>query len=1064
MAVLRWCINNPVAVNLLVVFLVIAGALALDRMPRELFPTFSLDRVMISVVFPGANPEEVEEGICIKIEEALTGLAGIKRVSSTARDSVGTVIAELEAGENIDRVKDEIETRVNGINTFPRDAEKPVVKKLELVRQVLQVAVSGPLDEAGLRDLVEAMRKDLLAMREISQVTLDGVKNFEISLEVSEARLREFGLTFDEVARAVRANSLDLSGGVARTAAGEILLRVKGQRYVRREFEDIVVRSEATGADVALHQVARVVDGFADEQLQARFDGQPAAFLGVFKTENEDIIAIARRVREYVRERQATLPAGVKLEVINDLSRAVNDRLNLLKTNGLQGLLLVILTLWFFMNVELSFWVGIGIPISFLGTFLLLHLLGQSLNMMSMFGLIMALGMIVDDAIVVSESTYAQMERDPGLTPPQAALVGTSRVFWPVVASVSTTVVAFLPLLVVTGIMGKFIAVLPITVSAALIVSLIEGLVSLPCHLAHHLSPPRKAEARASRLRRWTEGLIRGCIEVYGIVLRRAVTWKYVTVGCCIFLLLGMIGVARAGWVPFVLFSRNDSDVVLARVSFPEGTPFAVTRDAVSRIEAALASVNADLTREYGLASDAVQHTYAIVGQWSGFEPTAGANRGEVTVELLPGEERDFFSGEVLARWRAATGAIPGALSLTFEEREGGPGGKPIEIQFRGDSFAALRGAVTDLKHHLGTFPGVYDIQDNFKAGTTELRLDLKPSARSLGLTLFDLASQVRHAFYGNEALRLQRGRFDVKVFIRYTQEERRFLSSLEQMVVRTPGGAEIPLSEVADVRLTEGTSEIKRVDGQRVIQVLADVNERQTNAAAISNTLVESGFLPGLERRHGVTFAFEGQKKESMESLQGLRTGFLIALLGIYIILATIFSSYVQPIIIMVSIPFGIIGALLGHWVMGYPLTMMSMFGLVALSGIVVNNALLIIDFINEGINRGLPLEAAVVEAGQQRIRPILLTSLTTIFGVSSLMFGQSFQAQFLIPMAISLAWGLFVSTFTTLFLVSSLYVVLMEWGALLLSFWRWRWITADEMLEGMRPVLADLPRADED
>ncbi|HNV69476.1 MAG TPA: efflux RND transporter permease subunit [Candidatus Ozemobacteraceae bacterium] len=1047
MRYIRWCINNPVSVNLLVLFLIISGGISLYSMKREIFPSFSLDRVLITVVFPGASPEEVEEGVCIKIEEALTGLAGIKKVSATARESTGIVIAEIETGEDIDELKNEIETRINSINTFPRDAEKPVIKKLELIRQTLQLVVSGALTDEAMRELAEEIRRDLLALPEISQIMLDGLKDHEVSIEVSEATLREFGLSFDDVARAIRTNSLDLSGGVVRTPGGEVLLRVKGQKYIRREFEDLVIRTASSGATIRLSQIAHVRDGFADGQIEASLNGEKACMVSVFKTEEEDALVIADTVREYAERKRLELPPAVKLTILNDTSVAVRSRLDLLSSNGLQGLILVFVCLWLFMDLKLSLWVSFGIPVSMLGSFLLLGIMDQTLNMMSMFGLIMALGMIVDDAIVISESTYSQLEKNPFQNPARAALYGTARVFWPVLASVTTTIVAFLPLLAITGIMGKFIAVLPITVISCLLMSLVEALTSLPCHLAHSLTAP-KPEQPHSRLRDLVDRGFRRIIAVYARLLRVACAFRYATVGLAIFILLTSIGIVRAGWVPFVLFARNDSDTVIARVVFPEGTSFEATRGAIIRLKAAISQTNQWLKTTYQLKTDAVRHSFALIGQHSGNEPTFGTNRGELLVELLPAEERTFNSGVVLQKWQEFTGPMPEARSLVFVERETGPGGRPIEVQLRSTSFDKLRSASKEMREHLTTFPGVYNIEDDFKEGATELRFDLKDGARHLGLSLADLAGQLRHGFYGNEALRLQRGRFDVKVFVRYPEQDRRYLSTLLSMTIRGPNGAEIPLSDVANIREHAGTAEIKRVEGQRVISVLADVDERKANAAAITTNLVSSGYLDLLCRKHGISYAFEGQRKETMESLAGLRVGFALSFLGIYIILATIFASYLQPIIIMVAIPFGIIGALIGHWIMGYPLTMMSMFGLVALSGIVVNNSLLIVDYINEAVGQGTPLADALILAGSERFRPIMSTSLTTFFGVSSLLFERSFQAQFLIPMAITLAWGLIFSTLLSLILIPALYAILVD-GLRLMSRLRYgQWPSDAELL----------------
>jgi multidrug efflux pump subunit AcrB len=1039
MSIIRWCINNPVSVNLLVAFLCIAGLFSLSDIKREVFPAFSLDRVLITVPFPGANPEEIEEGICVKIEETLTGLRGVKKITSSARESMGVVVVEIETGENLERMKDDVETRINSINTFPRAAEKPVVTKLELIRHVLLVSVSGNVNEEVLRAVSEGIREDLLAFPEISQVNIQGLKEYEVSVEIAAARLREFGLTMEDIAKAVRAESFDLSGGTVRTAREEVLLRVKGQKYQRRDFEDIVIRTDPTGGNVYLHQVAQVHDGFADTRLQGSLGGQRSALVAVFKTEDEDTITIAQRVHAYIAEKQKTVPAGLHLNVFSDSSVVVRSRLDLLFNNGLQGLVLVFLCLWTFLSLRLSFWVTIGIPISMLGTFIVLNGFGQTLNMMSMFGLIMALGMIVDDAVVVSESVFQRLESSDKITPGRASFEGTVRVFWPILASVSTTVVAFLPLMFMSGIMGKFIMILPATVISCLLVSLIEGLIALPCHLAHSL-PPQESMGNPGRVRKFVESCIKALIDGYTVWLRRACAYRYATIGIGIFILLVSIGFVRAGWVNFVLFAKGDSDTVLAKITFPEGTSFEVTEKAVTFLREKMELVSRELgagALKNASGSSVIKTLFSLTGQHSGVESSLGSNLGEVTVELMGSEFRRVHSSEILRRWREAVGEVPGVRSLLFAEQERGPGGKPIEIQFRGTDFVKMQAAVQETKAHLRTYPGVFDVDDDFKSGLAEIRFDLKPSARHLGLTLNDLATQIRHAFYGNEAVRLQRGRFDVKVFLRLPQADRRLISTLDTMIVRTPTGAEIPLPEVAVMTKTDGTTLIRRADGQRIINVLGDLDETKANAEVILDKMVQSGFFAEVCRKYQVSYSLEGQKRETRESMDGLKKGFLLSLIGIYIILATVFSSYVQPIIIMMAIPFGIVGAIMGHLIMGYSLTMLSLFGLVALGGIVVNNSLLIIDFINEAQRQNIPLEEALIQAGRQRIRPILLTSVTTICGVSTLLLEKSFQAQFLIPMAITLAWGLFFSTAITLFLVPALYGCFAD--VLRLLFWIW-------------------------
>ncbi len=1024
MRTVKWFIENPVSVNLLIAFLVIAGLISVYDIRREIFPAFSLDRILVTVVFPGASPQEVEEGICIKIEEAINGLSGIKTVTSVARENLGTVIVEIETDQDIFKIKDDVETRINTINTFPTDAERPIIKNLELIFPVLDIAVSGEVDEATLRNLCENIKSELLTFPEISQAEVRGLKDFEISIEIEDEKLREYNLSFDELAAIIRASSFDMSGGVIRTDGGDKLLRVKGQKYVREEFEDIIVRADSTGTIIRLHQLAKVIDGFAETLIEGSMNGRRAALVSISKTESEDVIKISDRVNKFISEKQRSLPDSIKFEILNDTSVAVKSRLDLLKRNGLQGLILVFICLTIFLNLRLSFWVSTGIPISMLGTMLLLNKFDQSLNMMSMFGLIMALGMLVDDAIVVSESIYSELEHNPQAGSHEAARTGTMKVFWPVLAAVSTTIVAFMPLGFMTGVMGKFVRILPITVISCLLVSLIEALIGLPTHLAHYLHPEEKSQR--NKFRQGVESLIQGFTNQYEKLLRLACEFRYITLGLAIFILFFAVGMIRAGWVSFVIFPRTDSENVMAKFEFPEGNPFEISLSTIETLGNSLSRAEEKLKKKYNLSEPLIKKSYSVAGQHPGPEGSTGSNLGQISVELSSAEERTVSSAEILNTWREETPPLPGVKSLIFAQRESGPGGKPIEIQLRGDDFSVLKEAADELKAHLRTFPGVFDIDDDYKSGITEIELDLKPSARNLGISLLDLARQVRHGFYGNEVVRLQRGIFDVKVFLRFPYERRKNIGTFENMVIRAGNSELVPLKDVANVSFKAGTSTITRWGGFRVINVFADLDEKKANAQRITSHLADSGFLSKLENKHGIRYAFEGQKRETSESVAGLVRGFILSFIGIFIILATIFKSYLQPLIIMMAIPFGIIGAIFGHLFMGYSLTMLSLFGLVALSGIVVNNSLLLIDFINSAVDSGkTPIEAAI-SSGRQRLRPIVLTSLTTVFGISSIMLERSFQAVFLIPMALSISWGLVFSTCISLLLIPALYLIL--------------------------------------
>ncbi len=1032
----KWSVEHRVAANLLMVFVVALGLMSLAGMKREMFPHFSLDMVSVQVEYLGASPEEIEEGIVIKIEEKIKSIEGIKRIVSTCNENFGSVLIELnEDVEDIQKVVDEVQTQVDTIDTFPDESEEPVIMEVTVKDEAINLAVYGDAPERTLRKIAEKARDDLSAYPAISQINLTGVRDYEISVEVSEEALRRYGLTFDNVTAAVRAGSLDLPGGVIKTSGGEVLIRSKGQRYVGREFEEIPLITLPEGTIVKLGDVAKVVDGFQDSDVRGRFNGKPAALIQIRKTKEEDIIDITETVRKYVAENRDALPPGIKIDYWADFSTLVEDRIDLLIRNGIQGIVLVFVSLALFLRIGLAFWVALGIPISFMGAFFVLHYIGASINMISLFAFIMTLGILVDDAIVIGENVYAHYER--GEPPIKAIIEGAKEVGWPVVMSVSTTIVAFMPLLYVSGIMGKFMKILPTAVITILVVSLWEAFFILPAHLADSLEyDARKKRGKKRFHTKLLESMQRGLRfsidRIYGPALNWVLHNRYFTFSTAIAVLIIMIGFVAGGRIPFVLFMRADSNYLQAEINFPLGTPASVTEKAVQRVEDAIPKLNEELRGPQTGGQDIVRYSFGLVGVFA--QRTAsgsvdlGGHLGQVFLEILDPEYRTVSANEVINRWRELVGDIPGTEKLAFNTIAGGPGGNPIEVQLIGRDFDTLQVAADELKDELAKYPGVFDITDNFRPGKVEIKLKAKDVARPLGVTMADLARQVRQAFYGDEAVRIQRGRDDVKVMVRYSENERRTLGAIEDMRIRTPAGDEVPFSEVAEVEYGRGYSVINRIDRERQITVVADLDENVANAAIINGQL-KSGFLPALvEKYPGLRFTFEGQEQRTYESVSSLIGGFSIAILAMYLLLATQFRSYIQPVIIMTAIPFGFIGAILGHAIMGLPITFLSLFGVVALAGIVVNDSIILIDFINRAIREGVPLFEAVEQSGKARFRAVILTSLTTIAGLLPLLLERSFQSQFLVPMATSIAFGLLVATVLTLLFVPTLYLIVWE------------------------------------
>lgn len=1037
---IEWFARNPVAANLLLVMILAGGVLSLFTIKKEVFPEFNADTISVSVVYLGAAPEEVEEGVCVRVEEALQGLEGIKRLRSTASENVGRVLIEVEQGADTRKVLDEVKARVDAISTFPEQTEQPVIQELLFRSQVINVAVSGDADERTLKHLGERVRDEILDLPGISQVELTNVRPYEISIEVSETTLRRYNLSFDEVVQAVRRSSLDLPGGSIKTDGGEILFRTKGQAYRGKQFEDIVLRSFPDGTRLKLGEVANIVDGFEDTDQSARFDGKPAVMVQVFRVGDESALEIKDAIDTYIAKAKLRMPEGIELTMWQDDTKILKSRLDLMVRNGRAGFILVFLSLAIFLRLRLAFWVSVGLAISFLGAFWVIPYYDVSINLLSLFAFIVVLGIVVDDAIVVGENIYAHVER--GESGVKAAIAGAKRVGVPVVFAVLTTVAAFSPLLSVPGNMGKFMRVIPIIVIATLLFSLLESLFILPAHL-RHLKPEEDSAKISNRIkRRWRrfqdEFARRMNLFVrrfYAPSLEFALNWRYGTIAVGIATFVLTIGLAVGGWVKFNFFPNVDADNVVALLTMPQGTPADVTAEAVQRLEASALVLKKEMTRsedsepmiEHILASTGEQPFRVRQQQGSGRASAsfAGAHLGEVNLQLMPSEERDLTSPEIAKRWRELTGPIPDAVELVFSYSLFSAG-EPINIQLAGSDYNQLQTAAQELKAAVGEYPGVFDVTDSYRAGKQEVKLKIKPEAESLGLTLFDLARQVRQAFYGEEAQRIQRNRDDVRVMVRYPEEERRSLSDLENMRLRVPGSAEVPFSVAAEADLGRGYAAINRTDRKRTISVTANVDDNVGNANEIMASLQKTALPAILDKYPSVSYSLEGQQREQQETMAGLFDGYLIALLLIYILLAIPFKSYSQPIIVMSAIPFGIVGAIWGHVIMGMDLTILSMFGIVALAGVVVNDSLVMVDFINRERANGLPLATAIREAGIARFRAILLTSLTTFLGLTPLLLERSLQAQFLIPMAISLGFGVIFATFITLVLVPVGYYIL--------------------------------------
>lgn len=1033
-AAIAWFTRNPVAANLLMAVLTIGGLLAMVTVHQEEFPNINTQMVSITVPYLGAAPEESEQGVCLRIEEAIEGVEGIDKIHATAAEGACNVLAELDLEADASEALNEIKSRVDGINSFPAETEKPIVSKMVMTRGVAQIAISGDTDERTLKEVGKEVRDDIAGLDGISQVSLTYVRPYEISIEVSEQDLRRYGLTLETVAQAVRSASLDMPGGSLRTEGGEILIRTKGQAYWGQEFEDIVVLTRADGTKVVLSDIASIRDGFEEGDLRARFNGKPAVVVKVFQVGKENTIKMAEDVRRYVAEYQRLLPEGIRLTVWTDESKQLEERLDTLTNTALSGLLLVVVILALFLRFRLAMWVAAGIPIALFGTLAVFPYADISISTVTVMAFILVLGILVDDAIVVGERVYGheQMGKDPV----QAAIDGTREVSIPVIFGVLTTMAAFLPLIIVPGRMAEFFGVIGYVVIIALVFSIIESQLILPAHLAHrnHAEASRGLSRlwnrMQSRLSNWLE---RVASDHYQPLLRRAVEWRYATAATGLGVLILAIALIASGRVVFGFFPAVEGDRIYAQLEMPEGTSVDVTARAAERIEAAADRLHDELDAQLGRSPEnsVITNMLSSIGTLVERDgPGRNNNPGrshyaEVVIELLPLKERGNLSAKTVAsRWRELTGDIPDAVKLTFNA-DAFSAGEPINYQLSGKDVDRMREAAAALRAELTRYDGVFDISDSFRAGKQEIKLVLLPEARNLGLRLNDLARQVRNAFYGVEAQRIQRGPDEVRVMVRFPESERTSIGNLEDMYIRTPDGSEVPFYSVAKFEIGRGFSSIKRVDGHRVVNITADVDRSQVSPEEI-NASIQRDVLPALmDRYRGIEISLSGEQEERSEAMTGLAMGAILALVIIYALLAIPLRSYVQPLVIMSVIPFGAVGAIVGHWVMGELLVFFSALGIVALSGVVVNSSLVLVDYVNRQRREGVDITTALLESGVVRFRPILLTSVTTFVGLVPLMANATPATAFVIPMAVSLAFGVLFATFITLFLVPALYAI---------------------------------------
>jgi multidrug efflux pump subunit AcrB len=1052
---ISWFTRNPVAANLLMAILVAGGIMALLTLHQEEFPNMDVRVVNVSVAYLGAAPEEVEEGVCVRIEEVLEGTAGIEKLMTNANEGVCSVQAMLFDDANQTETLNEIKSQIDGINTFPLETEKPIVSKMTITRDVLQIALFGDTDERTLKELGKEIRDELSIIDGVSTIGLSYVRPYEISIEVSESAMRRYGITLEQVAQVIRNTSLDMPGGTIKTKGGEILLRAKGQAYWGEDFESIVVVTRKDGTKVTLNEIATIKDTFEEGDLRARFNGNPAVVIKVLRVGKEDAITMAADIKDYLTRLTPGLPHGIQITVWNDESEHLKQSLNTLNSMALSGLGLVVIVLALFLKFRLAMWVAAGIPIALLGTIAVFPYADISMSTMTVLAFILVLGILVDDAIVVGERVYGHEQM--GKSPTQAAIDGTWEVSIPVIFGVLTTMAAFLPLVLVGGRMAGFFGIIGWVVIIALALSIIESQLILPAHLAHrnHAEPTHGFAQKWNRI----QGKLAGWLEHvaknrYQPLLRKAVDNRYITGAIGLGILIMAVALIFSGRVIFTFFPAIEGDRVYATLEMPEG----ISVDVTSRAAAIIAQAGNELASQL----EAERQTQVVKNQFSSIgvaaaraRPDWGGSAGrshfaEVVLELAPLAERGDVSAKMVAnRWRDLTGQIPDAVKLSFNADQFSAG-EAVNYELSARDVDVIRAAATDLRAELGRYDGIYDISDSFRAGKQEIKLSLLPEARSLGLTLADLARQVRSAFYGNEAQRIQRGQDDVRVMVRFPESERASIGDLEDMYIRTPDGTEVPFYSVARFEIGRGYSTIRRVDGRRVINVTAEVDRGSVSPEEIGAS-IRTEVLPMLRAKYpSLSIGLSGEQEERGKAFGGLFQAAILALFVIYALLAIPLRSYLQPLVIMSVIPFGAVGAIVGHWIMGYELMFFSALGIIALSGVVVNASLVLVDYINRRRREGMDLEEALLSAGVVRFRPIILTSVTTFVGLVPLMMSATPGTRFFIPMAISLAYGVLFATFITLLLVPSLYRILED-----LAGW-------DSVAQGVHEHASEVPTAD--
>jgi len=1022
-------------------FIILSGAATIPLLNMEVFPDIEVDIINVTAIYPGATPSDVENAVCVRIEERLQGLDGVKKISSTASENVGSVNVEILSGQDVTEMLDRVKAEVDAIDNFPEGVERPTTKQFITSQANITVAVGGEMDELTLMNLTEEVKDEIDALPGVTYSSFVAKKDKEISIEISEKTLRKYDLTLSQISRAIQSLSIDIPSGSIENINGEILIRAQGQGYTVDYFSSIPIISDPSGSIVRLGEISELNDAFSiDYDLEFLFNSHPSNLITVYRVGDQNSIDISSQVKDYVVKKQKNLPDGIHITAFDDEARLLVGRIETMTKNAYQGLLLVVIVLAIFLKPKLAFWVSLGIPISFMGGFWFMPALDLSINMLSLFTFILVLGIVVDDAIVVGENIALFRER--GMDPKEAAIKAATQVSTPVFFAVLTTMATFSPMLAVEGQIGAIWRIFPLITISVLFWSLFESLTILPAHLAHSSEKKSKIIWIRSLSDRWDKfqskvknGLVFFINTYYKPTLLKSVNrpFTFLSIAASVFILT--IGIIGGGIIKFSFFPPIEADLAIGTVEYPSGTSIEITREGYLKLEESAKTLEEELNKEFP-GKSIIKNRLSTIG----FQPQrtktsrgpgnlnasyGGPHLAEVALELIPGEERTIGTEEIVRRWRRLMPSVPGVKEVGFFSSLFSTG-EPVNIQLSSKYMDDLLDAKEELKRELVQFPGVFDVKDNFNIGKEEISIKLLPAAENYGINMMMLGSQVQQAFYGLEVQSIQRGRDEVKVMLRYPKNERTSISNLEDMMIKVPNGSTIPVRQIAKLELEEGLSSIQRKDRKRAINVTADVDLMVTTGNEVIAAVTASILPKILKKYNSISISLEGEQQEQGQNLKSIGKNFLLAMIVVYMLLAIPFKSYFQPLVVMSSIPFGLTGAVFGHLIMGINFSVLSMMGFVALTGVVVNDSLVMVDFINRYRSEGNSIMDAVLEAGPRRFRPIFLTSLTTFVGLTPLLLEKSIQAKFIIPMAVSLSFGVIFATAITLFLVPVGYLVL--------------------------------------